>query len=490
MKTDIISSQKFPEFFREEFPNLINFVEAYYKYIEDYTFNGRISDVKDLDLVDSMTDDHRELFIEHYKNQYAIEVPDFKYMTPVEFLRNAALVYSTRGTEKCLKFLFRAAYGEEISVYYPKFNMLRASESTWEQYYHIRVARIDQPSFFQIQEGDILTWDNSKGSYQIVVSSVTVISDTDSLVYFRSFSKIHIETTQNSEQKVALKRAGVQVYVGEIKKTLSSIQISVPGKFWQKGTVFRIKGDKADTIVKISEVGKYGSVVSAEIIQYGFDHEENAGVILSPFKSKPPTANIDITSDYVQISANPVTYAYQHTINISDSTDGFDESMLGESSLQTYYLSNYYESYPGYYGSIVLSKILASEKFENFESGESVSIEDWLESRTTFVLKFDYLVRGIGRFVDTSGIISNPNSVLQDSKYYQSFSYVIETEKSYNEAESIIKFNHPSGTKMFVETTRDTDIKFGINMYRQKPNDYLYIEDETTIEDSDPEFDK
>jgi hypothetical protein len=139
MKTDLITSNRFPEFFREEFPNLIQFVEEYYRFIEEDTFNGKLNYATDLDLASSLDEKYLDVFIEHYRNQFAIDVPTFSNITTINFLRNAAEVYSHKGTEKCLKFLFRIAFGEEIEVAYPKYNMLRASESTWTQEYHIRL---------------------------------------------------------------------------------------------------------------------------------------------------------------------------------------------------------------------------------------------------------------------------------------------------------------------------------------------------------------
>lgn len=490
MKTDIIASTKFPEFFREEFPTLIQFVESYYEYIEEYTFNGKIDIVKDIDLVDKLDDEHREIFLSHYKAQFAIGVPTFDNMSDVEFLRNAAQVYSSRGTERCLKFLFRAAYGEEIEVFFPKFNMLRTSESSWSQDYHFQLHRLNSTEHFEIVEGDIVSWSNTWGSFQITVKRVENISDLDSMVYFQTLSKLQVESSSIGDQKVRIIRSGVQVYSGEIKKSLSNLSVSVPGKFWQKGSVFRIPGTQKDSIARVEEIGENGAISSVDIIQYGYPHEEGIALVLSPFKNKPPSANIDITSEYVLVSSNPNVYILSHSVSIQDSMDGFDESLLGESSKQTYYLTDYYEPSPGYYGSVAFTKTLINDKVENFESGETVTMEDWLSSRATFILEFDYIIRGVGSFAGASGLISNPNSVLQDSKYFQCFSYVITTEKTYKETEEVIKFNHPSGTKMFVETRRENILKFGTNVNRSSSYENLYMTDELSIEDEELTLDK
>jgi hypothetical protein len=158
MKTNLITANRFPEFFREEFPELITFIEEYYRYIEEDTFNGKLNYATDLDLLSQLDDSYLNIFLEHYRNQFAIDVPVFSNLSTIEFLRNAVEVYSHRGTEKCLKFLFRIAYNEEIDVSYPKFNMVRASESTWVREYHIRLFKINSVDGFKIRPTDRLTW--------------------------------------------------------------------------------------------------------------------------------------------------------------------------------------------------------------------------------------------------------------------------------------------------------------------------------------------
>jgi hypothetical protein len=104
----------------------------YYGYLDSLQFN--FDSIKDLD-------NTNDIFLSHFREVLAKEVPVFRYISTREFLKNAAEVYSSRGSERCLKFLFRVAFGDDITVKYPKFNILRASDSAWQQEYHIRVKR-------------------------------------------------------------------------------------------------------------------------------------------------------------------------------------------------------------------------------------------------------------------------------------------------------------------------------------------------------------
>jgi len=111
-------ARQFPEFFREEYSAFVTFVEEYYKYL-DTTYVGNLEGVLDLDKTD-------EVFLEHYRNQYAVGFPEFSNMQLREFIRNAKEFYKSKGTEKSLKFLFRLLFNEELFVDYPGRYVLKA----------------------------------------------------------------------------------------------------------------------------------------------------------------------------------------------------------------------------------------------------------------------------------------------------------------------------------------------------------------------------
>lgn len=489
MKTNLITANRFPEFFREEFPDLITFVEEYYRYIEEDTFNGKLNYATDLDLVSSLDEKYFNIFIEHYKNQFALDVPVLDQISTVEFLRRAAEVYSHRGTEKCLKFLFRAAFGEEIEVFYPKYNMLRASESTWVQEYHIRLQQIYKitPST-RIESRDKLSWSNDKGNFSVLVKNVEYISDSDALVFFDAKPTFYIDVASTSNlQKFSIKRNDVKVYEGIIKKTFSHFEIHSPGKFWQKGQVFEIPGSKKNSICRVLNTTSDGAIKSIEIKQYGYDLLDNSWYTIYP-GPKPSAQNINVTSEVDSFNSTTGVITRHHIITILDGSDGFTEIIDGGQWIQTYMLSgDYYKHQPPetapYFGSVAFIQTYETSASTLFTDKQTLSFDDWKSSETILISRFDYVVKGRGKFTDWSGQISNALSVIQDSFYYQTYSYVIETVKSLKEAESIIKFNHPTGTKSFIQQKRLNELSYGVTGYRSISRDYVVLFDETTIYD-------
>lgn len=494
MKTDLITSNRFPEFFREEFPDLIKFVEEYYRFIEEDTFNGKLNYATDLDLAASLDDKYLSVFLEHYRNQFAVDVPTFENIATIEFLRNAAEVYSHKGTEKCLKFLFRIAFGEEIEVAYPKYNMLRASESTWTQEFHIRLQRVYKiTDDFIIEPYDKLSWVNDRGNFQINIKNVENVSDSDSLIFFDSNQQFYIDTLSESNlQKFLIRRNGIKVYEGIIKKTFSHFEVQKGGKFWQKGQVFQIPGQKKSTIARVFNSQNEGTIKTVEVKEYGYELLENSWYTIHPFQ-KPPTANINITSEIDSFNFTTGVITRHHRIDILDDTEGLTETIDGGSWIQTYMLSGDYfqhqapETAP-YYGSLAFIQTVNQTKPTRFTDFSSYTIEQWKESETVLISKFDYVVKNKGRFQDWTGLISDSQSVIQDSFYYQTYSYTIETQKQFKEAEQIIKFNHPAGTKSFIQQKRTNDLGYAITGSRSISQDYIVLFDATTIYDFTSKF--
>lgn len=485
MKNSIIATSRFPEFFREEYPVFIEFIDLYYGYLDSLQFN--FDSIKDLD-------NTNDIFLSHFREVLAKEVPVFRYISTREFLKNAAEVYSSRGSERCLKFLFRVAFGDDITVKYPKFNILRASDSAWQQEYHIRVKRNTTneqvattvpPGKFNpvvIVNNDIIEWSNEYGNFEITVKRRESVQQEIDLVFFETKSKLHV----NDLQSVYIKRKGNIVFQGNVTPTISSIQIVKPGEFWQKGQIIRLKSldqNSKDTLIRVQNTGSLGDITSTEIIQYGYNHNENTAVIVSPYKNKPPSPPVVL--DSVINESRTATYqyvAYDYTLSISDYTEGFTEQIFGTSTRQTYYISNYYSA--DYYGSREFAKYETPVEYNAvLDSDADVSYEDWLKSRATLVARFANIVRGKGKFANPAGLLSDRESVIQDNYYYQNFSYVISTAQNYADAKHVIDFNHPAGMKAFVESRKDVFSGIKIGSSRTITQDYISVFDLATITD-------
>ena len=136
---DKVSSQ-LPEFVRTNYPAFVEFVEAYYEYLD--TQQVDILGAKDID-------ETLDQFITYFKSELATNFPFDANKTRERFLlKHVKDQYLAKGSEASYKLLFRILFGKEVYMDYPGKRMLRISDGKWKQ---------DVSIFVRVDTGDPLT---------------------------------------------------------------------------------------------------------------------------------------------------------------------------------------------------------------------------------------------------------------------------------------------------------------------------------------------
>jgi hypothetical protein len=132
-KTSLLVNRQVPEFIREENPVFITFLEAYYEYLETKQgtqlndLTKRAKEIRDLSDVDTSIEEFEESFF----NMYASLVPRDVAADKALLIKNVLPLYLSKGSENSFKLLFRLLFGNEVTVTYPKSEVLRASDGKW-----------------------------------------------------------------------------------------------------------------------------------------------------------------------------------------------------------------------------------------------------------------------------------------------------------------------------------------------------------------------
>tara|TARA_R110000868_G_scaffold109032_2_gene297056 strand:- start:3248 stop:5764 length:2517 start_codon:yes stop_codon:yes gene_type:complete len=132
-KTSLLISSQLPEFVREEHPNFIAFLEAYYEFLENAQgtqLNDLVTKSKDLRYitdVDTSIDDFHDNFFATYADLFPQDVQVDRAI----LLKHVLPLYLAKGSEKSFKLLFRLLYNQELEILQPKTNILRASDGKW-----------------------------------------------------------------------------------------------------------------------------------------------------------------------------------------------------------------------------------------------------------------------------------------------------------------------------------------------------------------------
>lgn len=133
-------SAQFPFHYRENYPQLVEFVKTYYSWLEqkDQAIGHarRLQEYRDIDEVP-------EEYIAYFKNKY---LPYIKFITEVDkrtLVKHAQDLYRSKGTERGVDLFFKLVYGVPADVYYPATDLFRLSDNTWVKRKYLEVGHLE-----------------------------------------------------------------------------------------------------------------------------------------------------------------------------------------------------------------------------------------------------------------------------------------------------------------------------------------------------------
>ena len=124
-----IVAKQFPSFYQAEGENFVAFVRAYYEWMEQsgYTINASKSLLEYKD-VDTTIDQ----FLANFKEEFLINFPSITSADKKFLVKHIKDFYQTKGSVRGMQLLFRLLFDEDIEVYDPGTDILRASDGIWK----------------------------------------------------------------------------------------------------------------------------------------------------------------------------------------------------------------------------------------------------------------------------------------------------------------------------------------------------------------------
>jgi len=114
-----------PQYYAGAYPNLVTFLEGYYDYMDS---DGTIDALQDLYTLYDLEATDLD-YIENIFATIADGANSTYFSEPREVLRNFANFYRVKGTKYSAEGFFRAFYGLDVEIEYPKNNIFIVSES-------------------------------------------------------------------------------------------------------------------------------------------------------------------------------------------------------------------------------------------------------------------------------------------------------------------------------------------------------------------------
>lgn len=400
--------QQLPEFIRSDYPMFVSFLEAYYEYVAANTIQGNLNTAKDLD-------ETLDIFIESFKRDFAVNIPDMQKLSTKEFLRNAKAFYTSKGTEASFRFLFRAMYGKEIGISYPEQSILRASDGRWNQEVSSIISVVTGDPFSCT--GQKVKINSSMTSIVKVVNRVKALPDGLYEIFYDTggYLKASAGDTVTFED-----------FAGIIGYAIDHVVINKKGAGFRVGQLFSINGSGGTGAkIRVTRVDSDGGILYMKPVLFG------SGYSGAPyFATILPRTTTAVLSDWNMI---------QNTTE--GTTDG--------GYVFNYAYSDEYAA--GYDGDILSSFFTDSSVPPNagvIDDADTANIE----------VRFGGLAKYPGFFSTANGFPSDENK-LQDNYYYQIYSYVLKLDEQLETYRSMVKsLLHPAGMALFAEYELLTEV--------------------------------
>jgi hypothetical protein len=134
LKTSILVKKQLPLFVQEEYPKFISFLEAYYEFL-DNTLLSRGKELRDISNIDDSLDQFEKEFFNSFLPLLKVD----SQLSKETLFKNILPVYSSKGSEKSFQLLFRMLFDKDLTIEYPKDQILRASGGKWDKESVLRV---------------------------------------------------------------------------------------------------------------------------------------------------------------------------------------------------------------------------------------------------------------------------------------------------------------------------------------------------------------
>lgn len=426
--SSLVASQV-PEFVRSDYQSFVTFLEAYYEYLDSTQQN--LEDLRDLDKTLGS-------FIRYFKDEVANKLP-YTSMDERFLMEHIKEHYGAKGSESSYKLLFRILFGKEVSIDYPAKQMLRASDGKWNQ---------DVSIFCKILTG------NPNDPIGKMVDVVTPTKIIRVLVDRRQYVEIEVDRAVKIMDGVYEyfidRRFFGNIAVGdriryrddtngtyftaEIISTTSNLEVQKPGSGFKVGGLYNIKNfDGYGSIMKVVRVDSNGGILQAQFIKYGIGYTTDFTTTLSASTGQDVAGTAGTT---IQRTDQPLGNGnFLVNLSITDRMDGFAES-------GTINIADYWTTYAdGAYAGQIMREF-------GISNTDAVSV---LTDPAIIKCTLGPLAKYPGYYVNNDGFLDDA-IYIQDSRYYQSYSYVVKIDEALDSYKTAVKnLIHPAGMAIFGE---------------------------------------
>lgn len=418
---DVVTTNSIPQYVRETYPFFVQFIKGYYEWLElEGNPYERIKNHLDYESFEKSLD----VYVKAMESEYLAEIPTEAIVDPQFFIEWSRKFNLAKGAKESYQFLFKLLFNEQTTdIYLPKDNILRTSDGVWIAGQNVMLVTNNGNPDALVYKQIIQKREIYSGHYE----TATAIVDSYNVSYVNEFNVIQLILTNivgTFESDYPITDADGNNSVWPIPSIDSFViddggtnfAINTPlelnssdwnGKYTKTYTVS--ESGKLDTQLTMSANKSLLSVVinsqTVDRANYSFDGQFLTGSVFvvglsvtvtfsNAYSGKFAVSAIDSTGKVLKINV------LENPIAISGTSIPLSYTSTLSSGLDASAHVGVIRSLPGYY------------------SGDKGQL--------------------------------STDMYLEDSNYYQEYSYVIKTSQDIEKYADLVKnVLHPAGFKMF-----------------------------------------
>jgi len=461
-----------------DYSKFINFVEAYYRFLEKETYPTEVlQNAKEYADVEQTIDNSNVSLVESFFKNYGNDIPRNLLTNNKQFLKFFKDIYKTKGSEEAAKLLFRALYDSDLEFLFPGDYIFKSSDGRWISYKTLLVSPVQNANLFN-SINTIITGQNSKATAKVV--DVLKILKTNK--YFDNnstpdstteFYELYLEDIKGSFRKETV----ISSYGANVKGVTNYQLVSVDILNSAAGYDLEASVTHDLSVLALSKVNNAGSVKKVSVIESGVYYP--ASSITTSNHPSFVTVNIGLPNKKIQGNVTVVgkigtfTSSNNHTLHKDDPVI---LTFAGNTGSSLNLLSS----------NVIASKILDDKRFVFYlDTASNTNISANLSYNSTANLKGNlgilkisdgFYLNSKGRASDSYKIQGSLADALDPSiLYYQPYSYVLRSKVSTNIWKDVVKSTiHPSGEEVFGDILSINDYELVVSdTGKSEVQDYL-----------------
>jgi hypothetical protein len=426
-----VVSRQIPEFIREDYPTFVAFVEAYYEYLQSQGVD--LSTLRDID-------NTLDQFIAEFKKELAHNLPQ---ITGNErfLLTHIKDQYLAKGSEASYKLLFKLLFGKNVELTYPSTQLFVASDGRWNQEISV-FAQVNYGNPTDIV-GKLVDIQTETRLIRVLIDrKEDLIAEVDRVVALGgNIYEFFLDKKFFGKLKPTDRIKYKDKFQATILPATQTPNIIQGGKNFRIGQVFEIRsGGGTGALLKVTAVDNNNGIKYAEFIKFGIGYNSDFAISLLSTNTLNSAIKSEAISSATRVGLN---------LSITDRILGLDEQ--GYINRSDYVTSTYVD---GSYAGTILREFSLNYRNAQTDADQPAIINIGLGA----------LVKYPGYFTSNNGFPDDA-IFIQDSKYYQAFSYVIRIDERLSTYKSAVKtMLHPAGMALFGQYNITNNVDLSITL--------------------------